>query len=85
MNSKTAACVPLALDVSNDKLTQLRQGYSLTVDEYYMEMEMLMQRARVRESLEMTLQCFFHGLKFGMKGLVRYQKYDTLKELMHHA
>lgn len=37
-----------------DKLTQLRQG-ALTVDAYYMEMEMLMQRARVRESVEMTI------------------------------
>jgi hypothetical protein len=37
-----------------DKLTQLKQGV-MTVDAYYMEMEMLMQRARVRESLEMTL------------------------------
>ncbi|KAK1652880.1 hypothetical protein QYE76_070685 [Lolium multiflorum] len=35
-----------------DKLTLLRQGVK-TVDEYYMEMEMLMQRGRVRESLEM--------------------------------
>ena len=37
-----------------DKLTQLRKGV-LTVDAYYMEMEMLMQRARVRESNEMTM------------------------------
>ncbi|KAK1645763.1 hypothetical protein QYE76_063568 [Lolium multiflorum] len=40
-----------------DKLTLLRQGVK-TVDEYYMEMEMLMQRGRVRESLEMTMQRF---------------------------
>jgi hypothetical protein len=32
-----------------DKLTLLRQGV-MTVDVYYMEMEMLMQRGRVRES-----------------------------------
>ncbi|KAK1696480.1 hypothetical protein QYE76_013177 [Lolium multiflorum] len=37
-----------------DKLTLLRQGVK-TVDEYYMEMEMLMQRGRVRESLEMII------------------------------
>ena len=36
-----------------DKLTQLKQG-TMIVDEYYMEMEMLMQRARIRESIEMT-------------------------------
>ncbi|KAK1661982.1 hypothetical protein QYE76_050141 [Lolium multiflorum] len=45
-----------------DKLTLLRQGVK-TVDEYYMEMEMLMQRGRVRESLEMKMQCFLNGLK----------------------
>ncbi|KAK1620963.1 hypothetical protein QYE76_026480 [Lolium multiflorum] len=45
-----------------DWLTLLRQGVK-TVDEYYMEMEMLMQRGRVRESLEMTMQRFLNGLK----------------------
>ncbi|KAK1651369.1 hypothetical protein QYE76_069174 [Lolium multiflorum] len=45
-----------------DKLTLLRQGVK-TVDEYYMEMELLMQRGRVRESLEMTMQRFLNGLK----------------------
>ncbi|KAK1697024.1 hypothetical protein QYE76_013721 [Lolium multiflorum] len=45
-----------------DKLTLLRQGVK-TMDEYYMEMEMLMQRGRVRESLEMTMQRFLNGLK----------------------
>ncbi|KAK1631314.1 hypothetical protein QYE76_005629 [Lolium multiflorum] len=37
-----------------EKLTLLRQGVT-TVDVYFMEMEMLMQRGRVRESLEMTM------------------------------
>ncbi|KAK1651450.1 hypothetical protein QYE76_069255 [Lolium multiflorum] len=45
-----------------DKLTLLRQGVKI-VDEYYMEMEMLMQRGRVLESLEMTMQRFLNGLK----------------------
>ncbi|KAK1677125.1 hypothetical protein QYE76_037973 [Lolium multiflorum] len=45
-----------------DKLTLLRQGVK-TVDEYYMEIEMLMQRGHVRESLEMTMQRFLNGLK----------------------
>ncbi|KAK1686815.1 hypothetical protein QYE76_047663 [Lolium multiflorum] len=43
-----------------DKLTLLRQGMK-TVDEYYMEMEMLMQRGRVKESLEMTMARFLNG------------------------
>jgi hypothetical protein len=54
-----------------DKLTQLKQG-TMTVDAYYMEMEMLLQRARVRESIEMTLQRFLHGLKYTTKGIVRH-------------
>ena len=85
MSSKTDfQCVPSALDVYKDKLTQLRQGIS-TVDEYHMEMKMLMQRAQIRESPEMTLQRFRHGLQFGIKGFVRYQKCDTINELLHHA
>ncbi|KAK1607893.1 hypothetical protein QYE76_031566 [Lolium multiflorum] len=67
-----------------DKLTQLKQGV-MTVDAYYMEMEMLMQRARVRESLEMTLQRFLNGLKFNIKGIVRHHSYTTMNELLHHA
>ena len=67
-----------------DKLTQLKQG-SLTVDAYYMEMEMLLQRARVRESAEMTMQRFLHGLKYNIKGIVRHHQYNTMNELLHHA
>ncbi|KAK1648905.1 hypothetical protein QYE76_066710 [Lolium multiflorum] len=57
----------------------------MTVDAYYMEMEMLMQRARVRESLEMTLQRFLNGLKFNIKGIVRHHSYTTMNELLHNA
>ncbi|KAK1607950.1 hypothetical protein QYE76_031623 [Lolium multiflorum] len=67
-----------------DKLTLLRQGVK-TVDEYFMEMEMLMQRGRVRESLEMTMQRFLHGLKYDIKGIVRYHSYTTMNGLLHHA
>ncbi|KAK1604355.1 hypothetical protein QYE76_028028 [Lolium multiflorum] len=48
-----------------------------TVDEYYMEMEMLMQRGRVRESLEMTMQRFLNGLNWLKKQRLR----DVLREL----
>ncbi|KAK1668156.1 hypothetical protein QYE76_056315 [Lolium multiflorum] len=67
-----------------DKLTLLRQGVK-TIDEYFMEMEMIMQRGRVRESLEMTMQRFLHGLKYDIKGIVRYQSYTTMNGLLHHA
>ncbi|KAK1594500.1 hypothetical protein QYE76_018803 [Lolium multiflorum] len=67
-----------------DKLTLLRQGVK-TVDSYFMEMEMLMQLGRVRESLEMTMQCFLHGLKYDIKGIVRHHSYTTMNEFLHHA
>ena len=67
-----------------DKLTNLRQG-TMSVDEYYMEMEMLMQRARVRESLEMTMQRFLNNLKLPIKSIVRHHRYETMNELLHHA
>ncbi|KAK1605818.1 hypothetical protein QYE76_029491 [Lolium multiflorum] len=67
-----------------DKLTLLRQGVK-TVDEYFMEMEMPMQRGRVRESLEMTMLRFLHGLKYDIKGIVRFQSYTTMNGLLHHA
>ncbi|KAK1625877.1 hypothetical protein QYE76_000192 [Lolium multiflorum] len=67
-----------------DKLTLLRQGVK-TVDEYYMEMEMLMQRGRVRESFEMTMQRFLNGLKYDIKGIVRHYSYTNMNQLLHHA
>ncbi|KAK1663821.1 hypothetical protein QYE76_051980 [Lolium multiflorum] len=67
-----------------DKLTLLRQGVK-TIDEYYMEMEMLMQRGRVRESLEMTMQRFLNGLKYDVKGIVRHYTYTNMNQLLHHA
>ncbi|KAK1641558.1 hypothetical protein QYE76_059363 [Lolium multiflorum] len=49
------------------------------------QMEMLMQRGRVRESLQMTMQRFLHGLKYDIKGIVRHHSYTTMNELQHHA
>ncbi|KAK1694104.1 hypothetical protein QYE76_010801 [Lolium multiflorum] len=67
-----------------NKLTLLRQGVK-TVDEYYMDMEMLMQRGRVHESLEMTMQRFLNGLKYDVKGIVRHYSYTNMNQLLHHA
>src|SRR3954467_4555848 len=67
-----------------DKLAQLKQG-NLTVDEYYMEMEMLMQRARIQESLEMTMQRFLNNLRLPIKSIVRHHNYENMNELLHHA
>jgi hypothetical protein len=46
-----------------DKLTNLKQGLK-TVDEYFYEMEMIMQRAKVCEPEDQTMQCFLAGLSF---------------------
>ena len=65
-----------------DKLQNLKQGV-LSVDVYYKEMEMLLQRARVREDVEQTLQRFLHGLKYNIKSIVQHHQYTTMNELLH--
>src|SRR3954466_10580609 len=57
----------------------------MSVDAYYMEMEMLLQRVRVREEVEMTLQRFLHGLKFNIKSIVRHHQYYNMNDLLHLA
>ncbi|KAK1645151.1 hypothetical protein QYE76_062956 [Lolium multiflorum] len=74
----------IELHVLVKKITSCQQGVK-TVDTYFMEMEMLMQRGRVRSSLEMTMQRFLHGLKYDIKGIVRHHSYTTMNELLHHA
>jgi hypothetical protein len=46
-----------------DKLTNLKQGLKI-VDEYFYEMEMIMQRAKVCEPEDQTMQRFLAGLSF---------------------
>ncbi|KAK1685849.1 hypothetical protein QYE76_046697 [Lolium multiflorum] len=45
----------------------------------------LWKRGHVRESLEMIMQRFLHGLKYDIKGIVRHHSYTTMNELLHHA
>jgi hypothetical protein len=65
-------------------LQQLKQGL-MSVNEYYMEMEMVLQQARVSEPLEKTLQHFLHGLKHNIKSIVRHHQYRDMNDLLHHA
>jgi len=44
-----------------------------------------LQRARVRESIEMTMQRFINGLKFSINGIVRHHQYATMNDVLHHA
>ena len=52
----------------------LRQG-TKTVTEYFQEMEVIMQRARVREQPEQTMERFLVGLQFKIKSIVRHHQY----------
>ena len=67
-----------------DQLQQLKQG-TMTVDAYYKEMELILQRARVREQPEQTMQRFLSGLQFKIKSIVRHLQYADMHELLHHA
>jgi hypothetical protein len=66
-----------------DRLTQLKQGF-LTVDAYYKEMELLMQRSRVQESIQMTMQWFLHGLRLPIKNIVWHHTYNDMNQFLHH-
>jgi hypothetical protein len=67
-----------------DRLAQLKQEF-FTVDAYYKEMELLMQRSRVQESVEMTMQWFLHRLRLSIKNIVRHHAYHDMNQLLHHA
>ena len=67
-----------------DKLQQLKQG-SNSVDVYYKEMELIMQRARVREAPDQTMQRFLSGLQFKIRSIVRHVPYSDLTDLLHQA
>ena len=58
-----------------DKLQQLKQG-TKSVDAYYKEMELILQRARVREAPDQTMQRFLSGLQF-MRHLVSCNSWHT--------
>jgi hypothetical protein len=65
-------------------LTQPKQGF-LSVDAYYKEMELLKERSRVHESIQMILQMFLHGLRFPIKNIIRHHTYNDMNQLLNHA
>jgi len=50
-----------------------------------MEMESLLQRARLREPVEQTMQRFLSSLRYNIKSIVRHCTYTNMTELLHHA
>ena len=51
------------------KLQRQSQG-SLTVEEYYKEMEMALVRANIEEETEDTMACFLSGLNLDIRDVV---------------
>jgi hypothetical protein len=60
-----------------DKLTNLKQGLK-PIDEYYQEMQLIMQRAKVRELAKQTMQRFLSGLTYQLCCIVRHHPYNDM-------
>jgi hypothetical protein len=54
-----------------DRLQNLKQG-PLSVDDYFQEMELILQRAQVHEQPKQTMQHFLAGLNDNIKRIVRH-------------
>ncbi|KAI3469037.1 hypothetical protein Pfo_025700 [Paulownia fortunei] len=67
-----------------NKLQRLTQG-SQSVDEYYKEMEIAMNRANVEEDREATMARFLHGLNHEITNVVEMQHYVELTDMVHQA
>jgi hypothetical protein len=64
-----------------DRLQNLKQG-PLSIDAYFQEMELIMQRNQVHEYPKQTMQHFLAGLNYNIKRIVQY--FDTT-DLLHQA
>jgi phosphoribosylformylglycinamidine (FGAM) synthase PurS component len=62
----------------------LKQGLK-SVDDYHQEMELIMQRARVHEPEEQTMQRFLAGLTYNNQHIVRHHQYFDMTDLLHQA
>jgi hypothetical protein len=67
-----------------DRLQNLTQG-PLSIDDYFQEMELIMQRARLRQQPEQTMQCFLVGLNYNIKRIVWHHQYFDMTDLLHQA
>jgi hypothetical protein len=83
MKAKTRHCfVPPNYTWSlYDNLTNLTQGLK-PIDEYYQEMELIMQHAKVRDPAE---QQFLSGLTYQILCIVCHHPYHDMAQLLHQA
>ncbi|RDX94082.1 hypothetical protein CR513_23572, partial [Mucuna pruriens] len=66
------------------KLQSLTQG-SMSVEDYYKEMEIAMIRANIEKDHEATMARFIGGLKKEIVDVVELQHYMDIEELLHKA
>ncbi|RDX65415.1 hypothetical protein CR513_55929, partial [Mucuna pruriens] len=66
------------------KLQSLTQG-SMSVEDYYKEMEIAMTRANVKENREVTMARFIGGLKKEIVDVVELHHYMEIEDLLHKA
>nr|XP_027093640.1 uncharacterized protein LOC113714042 [Coffea arabica] len=66
------------------RLQSLTQG-SLSVEDYYKEMEMAIMKADLREDGEATMARFLHGLRPEIAEVVEFQHYLDMNEMLEKA
>ena len=66
------------------KLQTLTQG-SMSVEDYYKEMEIAMIRANVEEDREATMVRFIGGLKQEIADVLELQNYVEMEDLLHKS
>ena len=68
----------------HNKLQRLYQG-SVSVDDYYKEMEISLIRENIKETNEATMARFFNGLNRDIQDVVELQSYNNMDELIHRV
>ena len=66
------------------KLQRLTSG-SLSVEDYYKEMEIAMIRANVEDDREATIAWFLNGLNWEIADKVELQHYVEIEEMVYKA
>ena len=66
------------------KLQGLKQG-SMSVEDYYKEMEIIMIRANIEEEREATMARFVNGLNHDIRDIVDMHHYVEMEDLLHMA
>ncbi|RDX79496.1 hypothetical protein CR513_40071, partial [Mucuna pruriens] len=77
-------CTKLCIGTCIENCKSLTQG-SISVEDYYKKMEIVMIRANVEEDREETMTRFIGGLKKGIVDVVELQHYMETKDLLHKA